>query len=686
MIRMFIENKELDISKDLSQKITYAIDDIRNLDSKSTAFTKTIVLPGTANNNNLLGNIFDLNNSNFTNDLNPNVEYNFNAAKAAKCRVDADGMRVIKGVFRLLKIIRDGADIEYECSVVGELGGFAMKLAANKIEDLDFSAYDHTYNAANISASWDHAGDGYGYYYPLMDYGNYGLNSKHDWKINTFRPALFAKEYIDKIFESAGYTYECDLFSTDRFKRLVIPHNQKVMTAYVPNLLTMEINTLKNNFASPASARILHFDVLTGTGLTDSNTKSRFTYTGTQPITIEIDYNLIGNCAVAIIHNSLEEGHGIFQVLKNGTTTSGNHAYQGVYNISGVVTLSLVNGDYFELLNYPTYLSFVATSYGLVHITSVPPITIPISEGDPVTLNTCIPLNILQKDFFVSIMKLFNLFVDEDNFDEKHLVIKPFPDYYTGEVEDWSDKIDRGRPMELEPMSELNARYYEFNWRQDNDYYNELYRKRYNEGYGCRTHDTVYDFAKETQTMELIFAGTPIVGYGGEEKVYSTIFKQTGNPPTTTEENVDSVIRILLAKKMTGLTSWNIRNVTDTTTLGSYTTYGYAGHLNDPDAPSNDLNFGVPRELFFVLVSGDITVNQFNVYYSAYMAEITDKDSRMLKCFVKLNDADIHNLSFAKYKYIDGGLYRLNKVLDYTPNSNETTKCELLRVIYQTYL
>ena len=60
MTRLFIENSELDIDKGLSNQITYAIDDLNNLDSKTTAFSKTIVIPGTTKNNNLLGNILSL--------------------------------------------------------------------------------------------------------------------------------------------------------------------------------------------------------------------------------------------------------------------------------------------------------------------------------------------------------------------------------------------------------------------------------------------------------------------------------------------------------------------------------------------------------------------------------------------------------------------------------------------------
>jgi hypothetical protein len=46
---------------------------------------------------------------------------------------------------------------------------------------------------------------------------------------------------------------------------------------------------------------------------------------------------------------------------------------------------------------------------------------------------------------------------------------------------------------------------------------------------------------------------------------------------------------------------------------------------------------------------------------------------------------DIFNLDFAIFKYIDGGLYRLIKLTDYTPEANETTKADFLRVINKEY-
>ena len=678
MTRILIEGFDLDIDKGLSNQITYAVSDLKNLDSKNTSFSKTIVLPGTTTNNTLLGNIFEFNNANFTSDTTSNVGYNYNASKTAKCAIQVDGMVVIKGVFKLLEIIIDGKNIEYECSVIGELGGFSMKLGAKKIEELDFSAYNHQYTIGNITGSWANENAGAGYYYPHIDYGTYSDVNKHNWQYGTFRPAMFVKEYLEKIFSGAGYTYECALFNTDRFKRLIVPHNQKRLVSQSASGAELNVSS-SNVTVNPITSSSLQ---IVQTGLLGNFTTTDnilFYYAGTTSTTVDINsyiyvfnytYSSGGIYTYPITLNLNKNGVAIKSVTINSNGPGGLSINGVTLNVGDYLDLSITN---LEVGYSITYSSQIRCATGTASV------LIPIFLNDDVTINDTIPKNILQKDFFASILKLFNLYVDENRFDEKHLIIKPYVDYYDGSVEDWSDKIDRAKPIRIKPMSELNSRYYLLKYKDDSDYWNDLYKKRYNEGYGSRIFDSEYEFSKETETVELIFSPTPLVGYASEEKVYSTIFKQTNG----IEEKIDSNIRILLAKKITGVTSYDILN--GATVLTSQTSYGYAGHFNDPDVIANDLNFGATKELFFIVVSGALNVNQFNVYYSPYMAEITDKDSRLLTCNIKLTDTDIFNLNFASFKYIDGGLYRLTKLIDYTPEANETTKAELLRVINKEY-
>jgi hypothetical protein len=152
-----------------------------------------------------------------------------------------------------------------------------------------------------------------------------------------------------------------------------------------------------------------------------------------------------------------------------------------------------------------------------------------------------------------------------------------------------------------------------------------------------------------------------------------------------TEENVDSNIRILQTKKITGVTSWNITTNNGATVLNTLTRYGYAGHLDDPDVPTNDLNYGTPRELFFLLTAGSLSNNQFNVYWSNYMREITDKDSKLVTANFYLTTKDILNLDFSKYVYVDGIAYRLNAIKDYNATTPSDCVVELIRVNLTAY-
>jgi hypothetical protein len=198
MIELFVEKYSVDVDKSFSVMLSMAIDDIKDFSAKNTTFSKTIILPGTNKNNALFGNLFDVSAGNNYTSSSANTGVNFNASVSANAIMFADNIQVFKGTFRILEVVIDNGNVEYEAVVFGELGGFVSKLGASKLEELDFSAYNHTYSLANITGSWTNAAGGSSYYYPLIDYGNYSA-AKKDYKVGTFRPALFAKEYIDII-------------------------------------------------------------------------------------------------------------------------------------------------------------------------------------------------------------------------------------------------------------------------------------------------------------------------------------------------------------------------------------------------------------------------------------------------------------------------------------------------------
>lgn len=695
---LYMEGYKIDVGADLPALMNFAIDDVKDFSSRSTSWSKTVVLPGTSNNNKLFGNIFQVGQANYYNASLPNVNSNFNAAKSAQVIIFQDQMQTFQGVLRLLQInISNGfqGKVEYEVQLVGNIYSLNYALSSALLETLDFSAYDHVYNDSNIVNSWDNPG-GTGVYYPLIDYGTYSTD-KHNWEIHTFRPSLYVREYIDKIFAAAGYRWDCALFDSPRFKSLVIPHSKKTMTVNLTNLYAA--HNIVDFYGTPPAPPIgvitggvlVRFNLISGTGFTANGAKTIFTFNGLATTNVNLIFKFTG-------HFSPSGGFDTYSLIlwKNGEGTT------FVYSVGGfnspfslgdgiTVPISLAPGDTIEwrltqgstgaITNFQLDTSdFSITSQGASGV------AVPIQFGDTVKVNDQIPQNIRRIDLLVGLVKLFNLYVLEDKQDPFLIHITPYIDFYsknTANAIDWTYKLNRNKITKVLPMSELNAKIYNFKFKSDSDYYNDLYRKRYNEGYGDRIYDSQFEFSEQEKSFEILFSSTPLIGYGGEDKVYPTIFKRTGSDASPTEENTDSNIRILQTKKITGITAWDMKN--GATVINTLTKYGYAGHLDDPKTPTSDLNFGATKELFFILNGGNLSNNQFNVYWSGYMAEITDKNSKLVTGNFYLNAKDILNLDFSKYIYVDGIAYRLNAIKDYNTIKPDDCIVELLKVNLSAY-
>ena len=80
--------------------------------------------------------------------------------------------------------------------------------------------------------------------------------------------------------------------------------------------------------------------------------------------------------------------------------------------------------------------------------------------------------------------------------------------------------------------------------------------------------------------------------------------------------------------------------------------------------------------------TGDYTPYQdgkglYDTYYRNMM-EGLKRSPRLRTVSITLNISDIINLDFKKLIYIDGVYWRLNRIIDYKPNKNVSTKVELI--------
>ena len=689
---LFLEGELADIRQDLGIQLNFNIDDISKYGSRDTSFSKTVILPGTARNNRLLGFVGELGSFNSFARLSPNINDNFNAAQTTRAEVRANGLLLLKGVFRLTGIVKDRDFIEYEGSLFGELGGFIAAIGGRRLQDLTYPIdYDHIYNKTRITDSWANIPT-YGYYYPLIDHGTYstpavnGSRAKIDYDIRTFRPAVYVWDYIDRIFNESGFTYESTFFATDFFRRLIIPSNLREVQGLFSDLYSVRDSDVVY-LQTTTSITTLIYPFSTGS----VRLNRAFTGTGDPNITYDGSNTNVNITVKAVLYllafGSFVPASAIFRVVKNGTsiyTFQTGLVFSRTFTINKSITTSLNDNDTLSIeLTYDNTNGQFDDSYLQVttfDVNSTVPILTAANPGDQIYIKDQVPRNIFQTDFFSWILKMFNLYVTEDKLRPNHLVIEPYKDYYNlNDVVDWTDKVARDKPWQIKPMGMLNGRLFEYKYKDDNDYYNEKYKKKYNLPYGSNLFDSGFQFAKNKQTIEVGFSPTVSVQYQGTDKVVPAIYKLSSGNSVQQEERMPYNIRILLVKQITGVDQWFIKDGTSNIGPG-LTRYGYAGHFNDPVNGTIDINFGASEEIYFTseFYPSD---NLFNTYWSGYIAEIADKDSKLLTCHVYLTELDIEQLDFSKPVFIDGSLWRINKIMDFDASAGELTKVELLKVI-----
>jgi hypothetical protein len=706
---IYIEGNRLDLFQEIGAELNYVIDDIKDFSSRNTSYSKTINIPGNANNNKIFGHVYDFNSgNNYGNDTTgTNVGYNFNASKRAACIIYHNKIQIFKGIIRLLEIGIDAGKIEYQCAVFGELGGFSSAIGNSLIEDLTgFEAYNKTWTHENVVSSWDASG-GTGIVFPLVDYGN----CKHttpDYHIDAFRPAFFVYELLTKIIAQSGYTFQSSFMETSFFKSLIIPYNKADLEQIITNLI--EANSRTFTYTGTNSKVAFETGSLYQFTLSGGNT---YIYNGTSGTTGTV--NVYGNGYLTST-NSVK-----VQICKNSTanviaeqTYPSTGGFRNTFYISLPGTVTLATSDtLFVYVTSANSFTFEATNLSFNYISNSKTAVTSI-YGDNLVMPDLLPKNILQKDFFISICRMFNLYIWEDPGNTKKLFIEPYIDFYQinggfmkindfgdlflhGESGDptgllllsdptvdalqWNEKLDYSKPMSLKPMSELNSRFYLFTYTDDDDFYTEAYKKKYTYNYNDRQEDTGFEFATDEHDTNIIFSPGVLVGRSGDTKLAMNIYKSSDG----VEERKDHNLRIAQFKKVTGVSSYHINNVyPNNGNLVTLTSYGYAGHLNDPTTPTNDIGFAVPREVLFT-ISSYPTTNLFTGFWGDYLAEITGKDSKLLTCYLYLTIEDIYNLDFSKLIYLNGGLWRLNKINDFNPNVFQTTQVELLKVLETNY-
>jgi hypothetical protein len=729
---VLIEGYRLDVKEGLDFSFNYSIADVRDPNKRSTSYSKTIKCPSTKANDLLFGNIWDVNISNQYNSALSNINANFNPNKKAEARVVSDGVEVMTGVVQLRQITVENTKLEYEVVFIGKLLNFFSVLGQKKLrKSVDFSDLDHTYTSANVQATWPATLD---YVYPMIDYGddfnsNLGINN---WTVREFRPALFAKVILDRIFAFAGFSYTSTLFNSTAFTDLIIPFGGEQIYAdesvtstrkfkaslsapdgayvsgnFTPINTEIGFRTLRldndstggnfdagNNWSTSTFRYLVpndgyyKFNISQQINLTRTTVNLARIYGGNVNIHLQIvktdvalnttiigesvqPFSLVGN--PASFDQTLDIGADCEeQLLLAGDKVQ----FRFLVNFNEFTAVNLLGQNISKDNLYTDFDLTTESSTGSADPSNL------IFEGDNMPMNSVVP-DVTMVDIIMAFIRMFNLYVIPDPLDENNLIIQTRDEYYaSGIIRDWEHKIARDKAVTLKPMGLLSAKVYNYTYKQDVDYYNQRYEASHDRIYGDRRWEVDNDFLNETMDVEIIFSPTPIQIEGNTNRFVSRIYDEDiseGAKPTATN------IRILYYDYLP-CSIWSLTSEATGGTTVALGDYPYAGHLNNPLTPTLDLNFGIPLELFYQANAATGTLqytnaNLFNVYHRKHVEELTDKDSKLMTAEFFLTPWDIAKLDFRDQILVDNCYWRMNKVMDYNPFKPELTKVELFKVL-----
>jgi hypothetical protein len=703
MIEIIAGQYKFDVTNEVGIPLTYQIDDIKEIGSRNTSFSKTITLPGTLNNNKLFGMFFSpqkfIDKNLSLSEPDANVGTYFNPNISTDIQLFKDGMQIFTGTMKLLQVNKTEGVFEYEVALFGELGGlyFAIKNFNGKrlrLEDLGWNPTTlDTYDDSRIT-TWSQIGV-IGNEEVVYPYINYANQISPNIEVRNYRPAYPLFGAFKKMFAKLGYTITGGWFDTDAMQNSIfIPNNNEKLLMYTNKYINdAPLNGTYNVSAVGVTTPLKMSGVGLSSGITFNSSTCAYTYSGANNLDLDINAGYYfdftgGGLNSAIVFTLTMKINSVSIISTYNYWAIGNPKH---INLTLNTSVTLLPSDVITFeLNGTSNLgaSSITTAYANGGITAISAEATTIEQiyNQPINYDLNCPRNVYMDELFTSFCKLFNLYVTESKYNKKELNIRPYIEFYSGNSTlNWSDKFDNENYKVL-PISEITPNIYNFKWKPDKDYLNEKYDKQYGQTMADYIETSGFESAKGEEKIELMFSPSHIYGIGGDDKVTTGIFKRDagGDLP------INSNIRLVFLKALACDTYKIFDGATD---LGSLSEYCYAGMTDDPynggilvSGDRLNLGFASPAEVYYDLPSGSgVSTSFYSIYWSPYIGEMIDSSNLMLNCRLNLDTVDLFRLNFANYINIHGIDYKLNAIKDIDVNQNEMAQVELIKVVDYIY-
>ena len=294
------------------------------------------------------------------------------------------------------------------------------------------------------------------------------------------------------------------------------------------------------------------------------------------------------------------------------------------------------------------------------------------------------------------------------------------------QIEDWSSKLDKTQDMVVEPVS-FPSQYIRFGYEDTDGYRYTSYKDSYDVEYGDKIVKTAYEFNSDDTNM--IEGIKPTIA--SNRNFVSYMDSLHWDTVSTIKAKTDFVPRLECAdeddKQAISAGNWCMRSdnigntdiskkcyITNDTPLMLAEDKSYyidpraveAGYLEYPTVITHyglpvftpvfrDSNpsfstynthysclFNTPYEDFtsdkLFLNSKGRTV--YDLCWNKFINERYNAQNKKVTAFFNLTVSDYNSFNFNKFITFDNQLFMVNKIMDFNPTTNKSTKCELIQI------
>jgi len=677
--------------------LTYQYSDIEKIQSAVGSFSQTFRIPATDANMNAFGDYTNSNNQ------------GFNAKVKSSAIIFSDTIPILRGFIQLKQtFIVNGRHSEYELVFFGEAVDLARTLGDKKLADLDLSALNHTVNYANVISSWAGTLSSGKIRYGLIGKRNYDNNgagveisASNPLYAGDFTPCIRVKSLVEQIFTDNNLILDSDFITNDLDAYYVPLFNGKMLPDGTTSNLDQDFfvglvsgstvvaysgintrhfitgwseaspffdngnNIASNQFTSPINAQIqFHFNVL----LEHTSNTATAPYSTDRSFRIELhdttDNVLVGNTPPQTISvgSSVALNDTIIVQVEQGHT----------YEVAILVVGGIASGT--MTINSSGLLAGTSTFWRVVNVIETDGSSVNQLYGQTLdTAGNC--PDIKQIDFLTSLQKMFNLVFVPDPLIENKIKIATYEDYTSaGTIKDWSDYLDQSKDIIIKPTTDLQKKNYEWSYKADKDYLNEIYAEQGDGVYGrYLIEDGQNDFATGDIKIEPELGAFPLAPIGGTNILIHKAIGENGQLVT------DPLCKVVLWGGLiteAGLVVYNDATTSNVT----QTQYPYIGHYSTPDATvgSTDLNYG--EEIPAHEIQGNPINNLYHTYWANYVNQLYSVEARIMECSMYLTSREIHDFEFSDRIWIKDSYWRVNKI-QYPATEKALSKVTLIKIL-----